>query len=227
MRKTIFQPSRAVNGYVSAIIILVCLYGITGCKPQGIVTLDSFRNERQETYQGNEIAVAAGNTWTAEGDYRNFLLSGQVLTQSGAEAALHFHTDGTSGYEVTFRNGAIDGTCKSGSLARVRNLYRSLAEDGKWFDFELAVRGKNISISINRTEVVCYTEPEQPFRTPEFSQRLLGHGAIALEGKKIRYCSAIYGSPGWKQMHAPPTTPCQPSMDRKMPSYACSRKTFL
>lgn len=184
MRKTIFQPSRAVNGYVSAIIILVYLYGITGCKPQGTVTLDSFRNERQETYQGNEIAVAAGNTWTAEGDYRNFLLSGQVLTQSGAEAALHFHTDGTSGYEVTFRNGAIDGTCKSGSLARVRNLYRSLAEDGKWFDFELAVRGKNISIIINRTEVVCYTEPEQPFRTPEFCQRLLGHGAIALEGKK-------------------------------------------
>lgn len=184
MRKTIFQLSEAINGYVSAIIILVCLYGITGCKPQGTVTLDSFRNERQETYQGNEIAVAAGNTWTAEGDYRNFLLSGQVLTQSGAEAALHFHTDGTSGYEVTFRNGAIDGTCKSGSLARVRNLYRSLAEDGKWFDFELTVRGKNISISINRTEVVCYTEPEQPFRTPEFSQRLLGHGAIALEGKK-------------------------------------------
>ena len=86
-------------------------------------------------------------------------------------------TDGESGYEVVFRNGAIDGTRKSGSLASVRNLYRSLADDG-----EVTVRGRNIVVRIDTTEVVCYTEPEHPYRTQAHARQLLGHGAIALRG---------------------------------------------
>jgi hypothetical protein len=95
-----------------------------------------------------------------------------------------FHSDGESGYEVLFRNGAIDGTRKSGSLAAVRNLYRSLAQDSSWFDFSIAVRQKNIAISINGTDVVCYTEPEKPYRTPEYCKRILGTGNIVLKGKE-------------------------------------------
>ncbi|MFR6634499.1 MAG: family 16 glycoside hydrolase [Alistipes onderdonkii] len=107
---------------------------------------------------------------------------GEALTQPGAQAALLFHTDGESGYEVVFRNGAIDGTRKSGSLASVRNLYRSLADDGEWFGFEVTVRGRNIVVRIDTTEVVCYTEPEHPYRTQAHARQLLGHGAIALRG---------------------------------------------
>lgn len=134
------------------------------------------------TTSGNEITVKPGSTWFAEGEYENFVLTGQALTGDNAEAALLFHTDGKSGYEVTFRNGPIDGTRKSGSLASVRNLYRSLAEDGKWFDFEIAVRGHNISVAINDTAVICYTEPEHPYRTKEYAGRLLSRGSIALKG---------------------------------------------
>ncbi len=134
------------------------------------------------TIRASEPIVGAGETLTASGDYANFRLTGQALTQEGAEAALLFHTDGESGYEVAFRNGPIDGTRKSGSLTSVRNLYRSLANDGEWFDFEIAVRGKNISVLINGTDVVCYTEPEVPYRTEKHARRLLGHGAIALRG---------------------------------------------
>ena len=53
---------------------------------------------------------------------------------------------------MIFRNGDIDGTRKSGSLASVRNLYRSLAKDGEWFDFEITVRGK--------TSLSALTEPK-------------------------------------------------------------------
>ena len=131
---------------------------------------------------GAAPAVTAGRTLLAAGDYGNFRLTGEALTQPGAQAALLFHTDGESGYEVVFRNGAIDGTRKSGSLASVRNLYRSLADDGEWFRFEVTVRGPNIVDRIDTTEVVCYTEPEHPYRTQAHARQLLGHGAIALRG---------------------------------------------
>ena len=111
-------------------------------------------------------------------------MQGKAFTSKDAEASIMFHTDGTDGYEVILHNGAIDGTQKSGSLAAVRNLYRSLAEDSCWFDFQIAVRGKNITISINGTDVVCYTEPENPYRAPEYTQRLLGSGNIQLIGKR-------------------------------------------
>ena len=64
----------------------------------------------------------------------------------------------------------------------MRNLYRSLAKDGEWFDFEITVRGQNIIVCINGTEVVCYTEPEHPYRTEEHARQLLSQGSIALQG---------------------------------------------
>jgi len=146
------------------------------------VPLDSFTSSELGNQSGNEIIVSSGTTWIAEGDYENFILTGQALTKSGAEAGLLFHTDGKSGYEIMFRNGDIDGTCKTGSLNAIRNLYRSLAEDGKWLDFSIAVRGRNISVVINDTEVVSYTEPTNPYRTEEYRNRRLGHGAVALRG---------------------------------------------
>ncbi len=143
--------------------------------------LDSWSSEGR-ALRTSAPTVAAGQTLTAAGDYKNFRLTGQALTQEGAEAALLLHTDGESGYEVILRNGPIDGTRKSGSLAAGRNLYRSLAADGEWFDFEVAVRGKNISVRIDGADVVCYTEPEVPYRVEKYARRLLSHGAIALRG---------------------------------------------
>ena len=130
------------------------------------------------------ITITPEEKWQAEGNYQNFTLQGQAYTEKDAEAALLFHTDGESGYEVLFRNGEIDGSRKTGSLSAIRNLYRSLAEDNEWFDFEVSVRGKNIAIQINGTDVVCYTEPSQPYRIAEYSKRLLGQGDILLQGKQ-------------------------------------------
>lgn len=165
------------------IVMAVCAGFLTACtQSRTTQTLDRFTNAQQETLEGNELKVTAGSSWLAEGTYKNFILKGEALTQSEAEARLGFHTDGKSGYEVIFHNGPIDGSCKTGSLASVRNLYRSLAKDGDWFPFEIAVRGKNISISVQDTTVVCYTEPSQPYRTETHAKQLLGSGHIALRG---------------------------------------------
>ncbi len=176
----------AVPSYVrvALAVALVCVYSFTGCVQYDVAKpLNSFNSPELGTHSGSEITVAAGSTWFAKGNNQNFVLTGQAFTQPNAEAALLFHTaDGESGYEVTFRNGAIDGTRKSGSLAAVRNLYRSLAKDGEWFGFEVAVRGHNVSVVINGMEVVCYTEPGQPYRTDEYARRLFSHGSVALRG---------------------------------------------
>jgi hypothetical protein len=66
----------------------------------------------------------------------------------------------------------------------VRNLYRSLAQDGEWFDFELAVRGKNIAVKVNGVDVVCYTEPAKPYREAAHAAKLIGKGKVALKGVK-------------------------------------------
>ena len=124
--------------------------------------------------QGVSLATGA--------EYENFVLKGQALTQEGAEAAILFHSDGESGYEITIRNGAQDGSIKTGSLRSVRNLYRSLAADGEWFDFEVAVRGKNVAVKINGVDVVCYTEPEKPYREAAHATKLIGKGKVAVKG---------------------------------------------
>ena len=140
------------------------------------IALTACSADKQETIR------TAGDVWTADGTYTNFILQGQAYTEKDAQASLLFHSDGTSGYEVLFRNGAIDGSRKTGSLSAIRNLYRSLAEDEEWFDFQIAVRNKNISIQINGTDVVCYTEPSNPYRTPDYANRLLSQGNIILKG---------------------------------------------
>ena len=131
-----------------------------------------------------EITLTPTDHWSTEGNYKNFLIQGQALTEKGAEATLLFHTDGESGYEVLFHNGPIDGSRKTGSLSAVRNLYRPLAQDEEWFDFEIAVRGQNIAIKINNTDVVCYTEPQNPYRIETYAKRLIGSGNIFLQGKE-------------------------------------------
>lgn len=144
--------------------------------------LDRWSLSDGSVVRGNELKVCGTDTLYAADDHVNFVLRGQACTEKGSEASILFHSDGKSGYEVLFRNGGIDGTRKSGSLTAVRNLYRSLAEDGTWFDFEIAVRGRNITVGINGTEVVCYTEPDRPYRTEEYSDRLLGSGKFFIRG---------------------------------------------
>ena len=139
-----------------------------------------------DSYIGSteELALQPGTSLATGADYENFIFRGEALTSEGAEAALLFHSDGESGYEITLRNGAQDGSIKTGSLRSVRNLYRSLAEDGEWFNFEVAVRGKNVAVKINGVDVVCYTEPAAPYREAAHAKKLIGRGAVVAKGIK-------------------------------------------
>ena len=131
------------------------------------------------------LTLEEGSGWTSHRKYTDFLITGQARTEEGAVAAIRFCESAPgAGYEVVLRNGPIDGTIKTGSLLHVRNLYRSLAKDGEWFDFSIAVRGKNIGVQIGGVDVVCYTEPEAPWRSAEHAGQRIAPGKISFAGVK-------------------------------------------
>ncbi len=160
-----------------ALAAVACFVGCTGNRLDGYFAKNGQMDER-------EISLTEGVSLATGAQYENFILKGQALTAENGEAALLFHSDGVGGYEITLRNGAQDGSIKTGSLRSVRNLYRSLAKDGEWFDFEVAVRGKNIAVKVNGVDVVCYTEPEKPYREAAHAAKLIGKGKVVLKGVK-------------------------------------------
>ena len=105
-------------------------------------------------------ALSACTTRVLEKDCSDFSLSGEFRCGTADKAVVEFG----HGYQVLFHGGEMDGTIKSGSLLHVRNLYRSLAEDGQWTPFEISVVDKTVRVSIEGCEVVCYTEPGTPYR---------------------------------------------------------------
>ena len=152
---------KRLSHLVFLLVLLVC-----SCMP----------NER-------DFTVREGRSVALRGEYRNFTLTGEAFLSPDATGSILFHTDANeeSGYEVVLHNGPIDGTLKTGSLSSVRNLYRSLAADSAWFSFTICVAGKNIRIDTDSTTVVCYTEPDAPFRIPAFASRVLNQGIIAFK----------------------------------------------
>ncbi|MCQ2143835.1 MAG: DUF1080 domain-containing protein [Bacteroidales bacterium] len=110
-------------------------------------------------------------------EYEDFTLTAEFRCTDGSSAAIAFG----GGYEVILHNGPVDGTLKSGSLAHVRNLYRSMAEDGEWTPVEIRVKGKSIAVDVDGSPVVRYCEPENPWRAPEHADQLLSKGSVELK----------------------------------------------
>ena len=84
----------------------------------------------------SKLNLSQGDSWAGHAVYDNFEISGQALAEGGATASIGFcRSADNAGYEMIIHNGVPDGSLKTGSLHSVRNLYRSLASDGEWFDF--------------------------------------------------------------------------------------------
>lgn len=133
----------------------------------------------------SNLRLTEGKEWSSRETCSNFLLTGEACTEEGASAIIRIcEADNQEGYSVLLHNGPVDGSTKSGSLLHVRNLYRSLARDGEWFPFSVAVRGNNIGVKVGDVDVVCYTQPENPWRLEEHSGQRIGPGRIVLAGQK-------------------------------------------
>jgi hypothetical protein len=140
----------------------------------------------------------------AEGkaDFRNFEFSAEVMTGSGANSGIYFHTAWQDkdwplqGFEVQLNNsqprqGNYYEFKKTGSLYGTRNLYKAIVRDNEWFRVDIRVAGKGVQVRLNGIKVVDYVEPEPALQHPDYPGRALGHGTFALQGhdpeSKVRF----------------------------------------
>ena len=120
-------------------------------------------------------------------DLKNFEFKAEVKTLPGSNSGVFFHTEnrggGTlkKGYEAQINTSFVKDPRKTGSLVDVRDLDKSPVDDNEWFEYHLIVRGKQIIVNINGKSVVDYTEETPPARKKGREERVLSHGAIALQ----------------------------------------------
>ena len=129
-------------------------------------------------------------------DLKNFEFKAEVKTEPGANSGVFFHTEDRGpgglkkGYEAQINTSFEKDPRKTGSLVDVKDLDKSPVPDGKWFEYHIVVKGKQITVNVNGTPVVSYTEEAKPVRKKGREERVLTHGAIALQAhdpKSITY----------------------------------------
>ena len=127
----------------------------------------------------------------AQARFTNFELEATVRGEPNANSGIFFHTDTSvsnaknhlaKGYEVQLNSTEREAR-KTGSLYAIVDLSRSPVDETKWFRVRIRVDHKRISIFLNDSVVVDYTEPENVQRPPDRARRLLDPrgGAIALQ----------------------------------------------
>lgn len=129
-----------------------------------------------------------------DGKYKDFDLTMEVNTYTGAKGALWFHTndDLSKGYQIAINNDRQDPVWwkMSGSLKSVRNLTKSLAKENDWFKMRVVVKGNSVQVEINDNPVVDYIEPLYPYRLDKNQMARLSEGTFALvneSDKEIRF----------------------------------------
>jgi len=148
-----------------------------------------------EDINSSTFELRADQTAIYNGDvnganFKNFNFKARITHSVGAKASFWIHSDAnlSKGYSILIGKPANDRR-RSGSLASVRNLYRSHASS---FDLEVKVEGKRIVVMIDGTMVVDYLEPADPYRLPANAAQLLSSGVIGfrVESGMINVASA-------------------------------------
>lgn len=137
------------------------------------------------TIKDNTMTLAGNGSAATlkKGTWQDFELSLRMRTVTNGKGYIAFHTDNSGkGYRVAVNNDVLDPVWwkMTGSLLSVRNLTKSLAKDGEWFDLSIRVEGKAVTVKVNNTPVVEYIEPTKPYRVSPNEKSLLSQGTIAL-----------------------------------------------
>jgi len=123
--------------------------------------------------------------------FKNFELELSARSEPNSNSGIFIHTDRktrskrlflNSGYEVQLNSTAKEKR-KTGSLYDVVDLDSSPVDESKWFRVNIKVEGKRITVQLNGKQVIDYTEPGDPKRSPNRKGRILKPegGGIALQ----------------------------------------------
>ncbi len=120
-------------------------------------------------------------------DLKNFEFKADVKTLPAANSGFFFHTENRGkgslkkGYEAQINTSFTKDPRKTGSLVDVSDVDKSPVPDDQWYEYKILVDGKHIIVSINGKAIVDYIEEEKPTRKKGREERLLSHGAIAIQ----------------------------------------------
>jgi 3-keto-disaccharide hydrolase len=120
--------------------------------------------------------------------FKDFVLRLQVMTKPNSNGGIYVHTkyqdEGwpANGHELQVNNTFAKDPRKTGSIYRCKDIMNtSPVGDDKWFDYEIKVDGKKITVTIDGKVVNEWTEPETGAPDVEPGRRL-SEGTFALQG---------------------------------------------
>ncbi|MEM1440817.1 MAG: DUF1080 domain-containing protein [Verrucomicrobiota bacterium] len=137
-------------------------------------------------------------------DFKDFHLKVRAMTMPGANSGVYFHTEyqeegwPSKGYECQV-NATHKDPKKTGSLYGVKNItvpddskksqgsgdhdMREAAPntDNEWFDYDIIVKGKQITIKVDGEVTVDFTEPEGGPNVKNSPGRKLSSGTFAIQ----------------------------------------------
>jgi 3-keto-disaccharide hydrolase len=124
----------------------------------------------------------------ADHNFKDFHFKAEVMTMPKSNSGIYFHTkfqpDGwpKAGFEAQVNNTHGDRK-KTGGLYAVKDVIDTPpAEDGKWFTYEIIVKGKDVKILIDGKPTTEWTQPAD-WKAPEgFPGREIGGGTFAIQG---------------------------------------------
>ena len=179
------------------------------------------------TVENGELKVSGGRAHIfyvgANGDakFKNVELKLKVKTTPGSNSGVYFHTQyqekgwPEKGYECQVNSTHTDPK-KTGSLYGIVNILALLegqkepdggqhikvpaapSTDGEWFDYNIKVEGKRITLAVNGKTTVEFIEPEgwDPLKAlKNMAGRKLSEGTFAIQGhdpKSTTYYKDIF-----------------------------------
>lgn len=114
--------------------------------------------------------------------FKNFEFKAKVMTKANANSGIYFATeyqkDGwpSKGYECQVNNSFDKDPRRTASLYAIKDVKEKLVPDDTWFDYNIKVQDKNITISINGKVITEYTEKEGDTRNGGMDGRWIKDG---------------------------------------------------
>ncbi len=170
----------------------IILMGITSCvgdnSPKSLFNgenTDQWKTQGMVEVENGVITINDGASLVLKkGNYTDFELNVKARTIDNGKGYIAFHTDNAAdGYKVALNNDleSLQWWTKTGSLLSVRNLTKSTVKTNDWFEMNIRVEGKAVTVSVNGDPVVEYIEPASPYRTSEHATKLLSSGKFAIQ----------------------------------------------
>lgn len=122
----------------------------------------------EESWKVEDGAIVANGKPShlfTEQEFGDFDFKAEVMTRPGSNGGIYFHSKyqdtgwPATGYETQVNVTQRDPV-KTGSLYNVVKLFRTPAEDDKWWTHEISVRGARVTVTINGEVQYEYVEPE-------------------------------------------------------------------